>query len=148
VIRPYRIPRQSLRGRRGFTIIEAVVSTALLGILTLTVLGGLLFGMTQARGGQNRAATSSWAQAELDYLLLQGYSNLTVPTTRTLTQTGGYTAYGGILEPVIPAGSDHAVISIQAVSGVSVKQVTVTLYQAPSAVFTTLSTYVSNYTHP
>jgi prepilin-type N-terminal cleavage/methylation domain-containing protein len=148
MIGPYRIPRQSLPGQRGFTIVETVVSTALLGILTIFVLGGLLFGMTQARGGQNRAAASSWAQAELDYLLLEGYSNLTVPTTRTLTQTSGYTAYGGILEPVIPAGADHAVISIQAVSGLSVKQVTVTLYQAPSSVYATLSTYISNYVHP
>jgi prepilin-type N-terminal cleavage/methylation domain-containing protein len=145
--RPHRIHWPTLRARRGFTIIETVVATALLGILTLTVLGGLLFGMTQAHGGQNRAASASWAQAELDYLLLEGYSNLSI-TTRTLTQTTGYTTFGAISEPTIPAGFDHAVVSIQTVAGVSVKQVTITLYQAPSSVYTTLSTYVSNYTHP
>ena len=134
-------------GGRGFTIIETVVSTALLGILTLTVLGGLLFGLTQAHGSQNRAAAASWAQAELDYLQLEGYSNLSI-ATRTLTATTGYTTFGGISEPTIPAGFDHAVVNIQAVTGVSVKQVTITLYQAPSTVYTTLSTYVSNYTHP
>jgi type II secretory pathway pseudopilin PulG len=134
-------------GGGGFTVIETVVATALLGILTIAVLGGLLFGMTQARGGQNRAASASWAQAELAYLLLEGYSNLSL-TTRTLTQTTGYTTFGAIQEPQIPAGFDHAVVSVQAVSGVSVKQVTVTLYQDPSSAYTTLSTYVSNYTHP
>lgn len=146
--RPSRIPRQSLLGRGGFTIVEAVVSTALLGILAIFVLGGLLFGMTEARGGQDRAAASSWAQAELDYLLLQGYSGLSAPTTRTLTQTSGYTTYGAILEPAIPSGFDHAIVGVQAVTGVSVKQVTVTLYHDPSSIYTIISTYVSNYTHP
>jgi type II secretory pathway pseudopilin PulG len=139
--------RPSLPGGTGFTIVETVVATALLGILTLTVLGGLLFGLTQAHGSQNRAAAASWAQAELDYLQLEGYSYLSI-TTWTLTQTTGYTTFGGISEPTIPAGFDHAVVSIQAVTGVSVKQVTITLYQAPSSVYTILSTYVSNYTHP
>ena len=143
--RPF--PR-ALRVSQGFTVIETVVATALLGILTLTVLGGLLFGMTQAHGGQNRAAAASWAQAELAFLSLEGYANLTVPTTRTLTQSGGYTTFGAISEPQIPAGFDHAVVSIQAVAGVSVKQTTVTLYSDASSAYTTLSTYVSNYTHP
>jgi len=142
-----RIRRWSHDCRQGFTIIETVVSTALLGILTLTVLGGLLFGLTQSHGSQNRAAAASWGQAELDYLLLEGYSGLS-GSTRTLTQTAGYTTYGGISEPTIPAGFDHAVVSVQTVAGVSVKQVTLTLYQSPSSVYTTLSTYVSNYTHP
>jgi type II secretory pathway pseudopilin PulG len=144
---PHRNPRSSLLGRGGFTIVETVVSTALLGILTLTVLAGLLFGMTQSHGSQNRAAVASWAQAELDYLQLEGYSNLSV-STRTLTQTTGYTTFGGISEPTIPAGFDHAVINIQTVTGVSVKQATITLYQSTSSVYTTLSTYISNYTHP
>ena len=137
-----------LPGGNGFTVIETVVATALLGILTLTVLAGVLFGMTQAHGGQNRAAAASWAQAELAFLSLEGYTNLTVPTTRTLTQTTGYTTFGAMSEPQIPAGFDHAIISIQAVGGLSVKQVTVTLYQSSSSVYTVLSTYVSNYTHP
>ncbi len=139
---------RALRRSWGFTVIETVIATALLGILTLTVLAGLLFGMTQAHGGQSRAAAASWAQAELAFLSLEGYANLTVPTTRTLTKSGGYTTFGAISEPQIPAGFDHAVISIQAVAGVLVKQTTVTLYQDPSTVYTTLSTYVSNYTHP
>lgn len=140
--------RPRLLGSGGFTIVETVIAIALLGILGIFVLGGLLFGMTQARAGQNRAAAASWAQAELAFLSLEGYANLAVPTTWTLTQTTGYTTFGAISEPQIPAGFDHAVVSVQAVSGVSVKQVAVTLYSAPSVAYTTLSTYVSNYTHP
>jgi len=48
-------------GGSGFTVIETVIATALLGVLTIFVLGALLFGMTQAHGGQNRAAAASWA---------------------------------------------------------------------------------------
>jgi len=145
---PQRIRRQTLHGQRGFTIIETVVSTALLGILTLTALGGLLFGMAQARGGQNRAGAASWSQAELDYLLVQGYAGNPVGT-KTLP-SGGYGTYGGvggITEPVIPAGFDHATITITQITGMSVRQVTVTLYQTPSTAYTTLSTYISSYSH-
>ncbi len=135
------------RGVRGFTMIETIVSTALLGVVALTVLGGLLFGMTQAHGGLNRAGAAAWSQAELDFLRVQGYTNLATGT-RTLTQTTGYTTYGSISEPTIPAGFDHAVITVTAVTGVSVKQAAVTLYQSPSSVYATLSIYVANYTQP
>jgi type II secretory pathway pseudopilin PulG len=134
-------------GAFGFTMIETIVSTGLLGVIALTVLGGLLFGMTQAHGGLNRAAAAAWAQAEFDYLRVQGYANL-APGTRTLTQTAGYTTYGSIAEPAIPAGFDHAVVSISAVANPPVKQVTVSLYLAPSSTYATLSTYVGNFTQP
>lgn len=139
--------RPSPGGARGFTMIETVVSTAILGVVALTVLGGLFFGMAQAHNGLNRAGAAAWAQAELDYLRVQGYTSLATGT-RTLTQTTGYTTYGSLSEPVIPAQFDHAVIAVTAVSGVSVKQATVTLYQAPSSVYATLSIYVASYTQP
>ena len=128
-------------------MIETIVSTGLLGVIALTVLGGLLFGMTQAHGGLNRAAAAAWAQAEFDYMRVQGYTNLAAGT-RTLTQTTGYTTYGGIAEPQIPASFDHAIVTVSAVANPPVKQATVTLYQAPSSAYATLSTYVGNYTQP
>ncbi len=128
-------------------MVETIVSTALLGIIALTVLGGLLFGMTQAHSGLNRAGAAAWAQAELDYLRVQGYTSLATGS-RTLTPTTGYTTYGSVAEPTIPAGFDHAVITVSAVTGVAVKQATVTLYQAPSSVYATLSIYVASYTQP
>lgn len=139
--------RRLSRGAAGFTLIETVVSTAILGIIALTVLGGLFFGMTQAHSGLNRAAAAAWAQAELDYLRVQGYANLATGS-RTLTQTTGYTTYGSISEPVIPAQFDHAAITVTAVSGVLVKRATVTLYQTSSSVYATLSIYVASYTQP
>jgi prepilin-type N-terminal cleavage/methylation domain-containing protein len=132
---------------RGFTMVETIVSVALLGIIALTVLGGLLFGMTEAHSGLNRAGAAAWAQAELDYLRVQGYTNLATGS-RTLTQTTGYTTYGSLSEPQIPAGYDHAVVTVNTVGGLQVKQATITLYQAPSSVYATLSIYVANYTQP
>lgn len=128
-------------------MIETIVSVALLGIIALTVLGGLLFGITQAHSGLNRAAAAAWAQAELDYLRLQGYTNLATGS-RTLTQTTGYTTYGTVSEPQIPAGYDHAVITVSTVTGLLVKQATVSLYQSPSSVYATLSIYVAQSTQP
>lgn len=128
-------------------MIETIVATGLLGIIALTALGGLLFGMTQAHSGLNRAAAAAWAQAEFDFLRVQGYPNL-APGTRTLTQASGYTTYGSLAEPPIPTGFDHAVITTAAVGNPPAKQITVTLYQAPSSVYATLSTYVGEYTEP
>lgn len=144
MMRPERL-RRCPPGQRGFTIIETVMSTALLGVLVLSALGGLLFGIAQARGGQNRAQAATWAEAEMSYLLLPPYASFSAQTY-TLTQTTGYHSYGALPEPVIPAGFDHAVVTISAVAGVSAWQVTITLYQTPSITYTTLSTYVSSFT--
>jgi type II secretory pathway pseudopilin PulG len=135
-------------GDGGFTVIETVVSTALLGILVLTVLQGLLYGITNTRTDVSRSGAAAWAQSELDYLRLEGYGNLTVPTSRTLTASSGYTSFGSVSEPTIPANFDHALVSIQAVAGLSADQVTVTLYQSPSVAYATYATYIGNYTHP
>jgi len=135
------------RGFCGFTLIETIVSMALLGVIALTVLGGLLFGMTQAHSGLNRAAAAAWAQTEMDYIRAPGYRGLSTGS-RTLTPTSGYTTYGNISEPQIPTGFDHATITITAVAGLPVKQAAVTLYQTPSSVYATFITYVSDHTQP
>src|SRR5205807_8186646 len=126
MMRPKRL-RRLPPGQRGFTIIETVMSTALLGIVVLSALGGLLFGMTQARGSQNRAQAATWAEAEMSYLLIQGYGCLSAQTY-TLTQATGYHTFGSLTEPTIPASFDHSVIGISAVTGVPVWQVTITVY--------------------
>jgi len=126
---------------RGSTILGTITFAALPGLIALTVLAALLFGLTQARGGQDRAGAAAWAQAELDYLHAQGYSGLATGT-RTLTRTRGRTTYGHISEPKIPPGFDHAVINVRALPGVAEKQAIVTLYQAPSVIYATVSIYV------
>ncbi len=136
-----------MRARGGFTLVETVVSVALAGVMATTVLGGLMFCITQAQTGRTRADAAAWAQAELDYLRLEGYPFLT--NTRTLTQTTGYTTFGDVTEPGIPAGFDHAIVAAQDVSGMPVRQVTIRLYQTPSSVpYTILSTYVANFLYP
>lgn len=139
--------RKSAWGERGVALIESVVATFLLGVLVASALGGVLFGITGARSSQARAAAAAWEQSELDYLLLQGYSGLAV-STRTLTQSTGYTTYGDYAEPRIPTGFDHAVVDIEDDAGVPVKQVTVKLYQTTSSPYTVFSTYISDFTSP
>ena len=141
--------KRSSRSQWGFGLIDTVVALALAGVMASTVLGGLLFAITQARSGRARAESAAWAQAELDYLRLEGYSVLTVPSTRTLTQTAGYTTFGETAEPQIPAGFDHADIVAQDVSGMPVRKITIKLYSTPNSTpYTILSTYVANFVYP
>jgi type II secretory pathway pseudopilin PulG len=137
----------SRRRERGFALLEAVVAMFLLGVLATSALGGLMFAMKGARSDLTRASASAWAQAELDYLSLHGYANLTA-SSRTLTPSDGYTTYGGYAEPTMPEGFDHAVVSIQDVPGLQVKQLTVTLFGTPSARYTVFSTYLSDFSYP
>jgi len=141
--------KRSSRSQWGFGLIDTVVALALAGVMASTVLGGLLFAITQARSGRARAESAAWAQAELDYLRLEGYSVLTVPSTRTLTQTSGYSTFGDATEPQIPAGFDHADIVAQDVSGMPVRKITIKLYSTPNSTpYTILSTYVANFVYP
>lgn len=149
-----RDPRIAARSRPapgGFTLVEVVVAMALLGLMVTTVLGGLLYGMTEARRGKVRAEAAAWVQAELDYLRVQGYAFLAddvAAGTRTLTSSTGYTSYGDLAEPRIPAGFDRAVISAEDVTGLPLRKLTVRLYETPSSPpYTILSTYVANFTY-
>jgi len=124
----------------GFTLIEVQVA--------LSVLGGLLYALTEARRGYDRAQAAAWVQSELDFLRVQGYG--IAISTRTVTQTTGYLAdYGGIAEPRIPDGFYEAEIAVIQVSGMPLKQLTVRLRQAPGAGwYTILTTYVSQFAYP
>lgn len=138
------------RRQQGTTLIETIVATAVLAILSTTALGGVMFGISQTRNTFNRATAAAWVEAEFDFLRLAGYSStiLNVGST-TLTQTTGYRTFGtSVVEPTIPTYYDHAVVTVAAVGTLSVKQVTVTLYTGPSTSFYVLSTYVSQFTHP
>ncbi len=140
----------SRRGEAGFTLIELVVAAAILAVMATTILGGLLYGLTEARRGKVRADAAAWVQAELDYLRVQGYSFLGDGLgTRTLTQSSGYTTYGELTEPRLPSGFDRAVIRADDVLSPPVRKLTVTLYETPtSPPYTILSTYVANFQTP
>ncbi|MGH2374521.1 MAG: type II secretion system protein [bacterium] len=141
----------SPRAGGGFTLVEIVVSTAILGLVTSALLSGLMYGMTAARRGQVRGTAAAWVQAELDYLRVQGYPFLAddvAAGTRTLTKTLGYTTYGNLSEPRIPEQFDRAVVKAEDVAGLPLRRLTVTLYETPeSPPFTILATYVSNFTY-
>ncbi len=140
----------SRRGEAGFTLIELVVAAAILAVMATTILGGLLYGLTEARRGKVRADAAAWVQAELDYLRVQGYSFLGDGLgTRTLTQSSGYTTYGELTEPRLPPGFDRAVIRAEDVLSPPVRKLTVTLYETPTSLpYTILSTYVANFQTP
>src|SRR3972149_6008984 len=90
-----------LRGQAGFTLVELVVSATVLALMATTVLGGVLYGMTEARRGKVRA------EADRACVRVRGSAFLpddAAAGPRTRTQSSGYTPYGDLAEPRIPAG--------------------------------------------
>lgn len=132
-------------------MIEALISATLLGLVAIGLVGGLIYGISEARGGKMRGGAAAWVDAEVDFFRLQGYDGLADDVTlgaRTLTATTGYTTYGALAEPRIPDSFNRAVVRVENVTGYSVRKVTVTLYEtAGSTVYTTVSTYVGNFTY-
>lgn len=130
-----------------------MVATVVLAMVVLTLMGGLLYGMKEARRGKDRAAAASWVQAELDYLRLRGYSFLAddfANGTRTLYAGSGYTSYGNISEPVIPEGFDRAVLDMDNITDANgvlfARRLTIRLYETPeSSPYTIVQTYVTDF---
>lgn len=143
--------------REGFTLLEVVVAASILSVVAVTVLGGILYSMTESRRGFNRAQAAAWVQSELDFLRIQGYGltlgTRLIPDTSNPNNdpaTGYLPDYGNLSEPRIPPGFAQAQIEVASpFAGLPLSQLTVRLYQTPSAPpYTILVTYVSQFDYP
>lgn len=130
------------------------MALAVLGMMATTVLGGVLFSLTQSRRAFIRAQAAAWVQSELDFLRVQGYGiPITVAPRRFPDATdpyanNGYIDYGELLEPRVPAGFYQAGVEVTEVSGLPLKRLVVRLYQTPtSQPYTILVTYVANFSY-
>ncbi len=128
------------------------MAIAVVGIMATTVLGGVLFTLTQANRAYTRAQAAAWVQSELDFLRVQGYGiPVTVAPRRfpdTTLPNNGYLDYGALTEPRVPFGFYQAEVEVSAVSGLPLKRLVVRLYQTPaSEPYTILVSYVSNFTY-
>jgi hypothetical protein len=131
---------------------------AILSVVALTVLGGLLYTLTEAQRGYDRAQAAAWVQSELDFLRVQGYGIPVTASPRRIPDpanpqndpaTGYYPDYGGLAEPRIPEGFSQAEIEVTTVVGLPLKQLTVRLYRTPSSPpYTILVSYVSQFDYP
>lgn len=129
------------------------MASVLLDLVLIFVLGGLLYGMKEGAKGSARAGAAAWLDAEVNFLRAQGYAGLAddvTAGTRTLTPTDGYTTYGGLSEPRIPARFDRAEVIVMDVAGLSLRQVTLRLYETPGSTspYARLSSYVANAVSP
>ena len=100
------------RSDRGETLIELVVSVAILGVAGVAILSGLLLSVrssaVQAKQASGGAYVRSFAEA------IQSY----------VDGSGGYTAcgsaaatYGGVAVPGLPAGYQRAVTAVRSWTG-------------------------------
>lgn len=143
------LPRRGRGAQEGFTLLEVAIAAVILGLMASSILGGLMYGMKETKRGKMRGAAAAWVQAEIDFLRLQGYDGLSDDVTaspRTVTPSGGYTTFGSLSEPTIPPSFDRAVINVQNVSGLDLRQITITVYETPASnPYTIVKTYVADY---
>jgi prepilin-type N-terminal cleavage/methylation domain-containing protein len=142
----------------GYTLIEVVITMAILGVVATSVLGGLLASLSQVRRGFDRAQAAAWVQSELDFLRVQGYGIPTTGTPRRIPDpsnptndptTGYLPNYGDLQEPRIPPGFFQAEIEVTADGTLPLKHLTVRLYQTAGAQpYTILVTSVSQFDYP
>jgi type II secretory pathway pseudopilin PulG len=139
-------------------LLEVTIAMVVLSVVAVTVLGGILYAIGEARRGYDRAQAAAWVQSELDFLRVQGYGIPFTATPRRIPDptnpqnnptTGYYPDYGGLAEPRVPTGFYQAEIEVTAVGGLPLKQLTVRLYQtAGAAPYTILASYVSQFDYP
>ena len=142
---------------QGFTLLEVIIAASILSVVAVTILGGLLYSMTESRRGFNRAQAAAWVQSELDFLRTQGYGvplgTRRIPDTANPANdpvTGYLPNYGNLMEPRIPPGFFQGeIITTAPFAGLPVNQLTVRLYQtSTSPPYTILATYVSQFDYP
>ncbi len=148
---------RSMKRAEGFTLLEVMIAASVLSVVAITVLGGLLYTMTESSRTYSRAQAAAWVQSELDFLRIQGYG-LPVGTRRIPDPsdalndplTGYLPDYGSLIEPRVPSGFYQAEIEVAApFGGLPLSQFTVRLYQKPaSPPYTILVTYVSQFDYP
>ena len=146
------------RLEEGFSFMEVQVSLVILSLVATTVLSGIMYSLKEGRRGFDRAQAAAWVQSELEFLRLQGYGVPVTASPRHVPDasdplndptTGYLPDYGTLSEPRIPPGFYQAEIEVTTVPGLTLKQLTVRLYQGPSSPpYTILATYVSQFSYP
>jgi prepilin-type N-terminal cleavage/methylation domain-containing protein len=142
----------------GFSLVEVVVSIAIVGVIATSVFGGIISSITQTRRAYDRAQAAAWVQSELDFLRIQGYGIATTAAPRHVPDpsdpmndpsTGYLPDYGALREPRIPEGFYRATIEVTPETGLPLKRLTLRLQQTPgSQPYTILVTYVSQFDYP
>ena len=62
-----------MKGEQGFSLIEVLVSLALLGIITVGFIGGLGTALIASAVGQERLVAESLGKSQLEYIKVQGF---------------------------------------------------------------------------
>lgn len=103
-----------LEDERGETLVELIVTVAILGIAGVAVVGGMLLGATASDVGRKQATGGAYARSFAEAI------------QQSVDTNGGYTAcgsaastYGAVGVPDLPAGFTTSVIDVASWTGSS-----------------------------
>lgn len=97
---------------RGETLVELLVTVAILGIAGVAVLGGMLLGVTASDVGRKQATGGAYARSFAEAI------------QQSVDSNGGYAScasaaatYGGVTVPSLPSGYTKSVVAVRSWNG-------------------------------
>ena len=113
---------------RGFSLIEALVATALLGLGLMAVVSAFPFAMRANKGSEFSSLASAYARTKLEELLTTSYDELVAGTIEPRTRLAGSPS-----DPLYALERESAVTLVDSnlnnsAADVGLKKLTVTVY--------------------
>jgi type II secretory pathway pseudopilin PulG len=143
---PGRAPRRRPGGQAGTTLIELLVSTMIIGIAVLLLVGAFSTGLLDATLTKRNTAVTAATQYELDKIGAAAFSSAPAPYSECFAVDNSAQPVAVALGGSCPAGSSLRVDVTEndAQAGVQVWTVQVLTYPARAAIGTPVSVYKVN----
>lgn len=99
-------------GDRGETLVELLVTVAILGVAGVAVIGAMLLGVTASDVGRKQATGGAYARSFAEAIQQSVDSNGGFASCATAAAT-----YGGVAVPALPAGYTKSVVAVRSWTG-------------------------------
>lgn len=128
----------------GVTLLDTMIGLAILAFVTAALFNIFLSGIAQAQTSGVRGEAAAWAQNEIEYLRLVGYTSVCLGAgARTIIPTS---APCTSVEPALPPDLAQATVQVENNIGqTGLKRITIQVFRVPGIVLYTVVTYETQF---